>query len=118
MAEGGRLRRRDEFQRVYAHGIKVVGRFLVLFFMRREEPVYRLGITATRRIGNAVTRNRARRRVRELLRRGEATVAGLNGDLVVNVRRGADGVAWAELEEDFTRCVARVRRRLSDSAPS
>ena len=79
----------------------------------------RLGITATRRIGNAVARNRARRRVRELLRRGQETVAGLNGDLVVNVRRGASRVAWAELEEDFTRCVARLRRRLrEDNAPS
>lgn len=107
-----RLRRRAEFQRVYAHGIKVAGRFLVLFFMRGEESVCRLGITATRRIGNAVVRNRARRRIRELVRRDHEAVAGLDGDLVVNVRRGVVEVAWPELEEDFARCVGRVRRRL------
>lgn len=72
----------------------------------------RLGITATRRIGNAVVRNRARRRIRELVRRDRTAVAGLEGDLVVNVRRVVAEIPWPELEEDFTRCVGRVQRRL------
>lgn len=114
VAGGQRLRRRAEFQRVYAHGIKVAGRFLVLFFLRGEESVCRLGITATRRVGKAVVRNRARRRIRELVRRDSGAVASLGGDLVVNVRRGVAGAAWRDLEEDFARCVGRVQRRLWD----
>jgi len=111
VAQAVRLRRRAEFQRVYTDGIKVVGRFVVLFFVRGEESVCRLGVTVTRRIGNAVVRNRARRRIRELVRRDGEAVAGLYGDLVINARRGVNEVAWSELEEDFTRCLGKVRRR-------
>ena len=44
----------------------MVGRYLVVFALPGEGEVCRLGITATRKIGGAVVRNRARRRVREL----------------------------------------------------
>jgi ribonuclease P protein component len=112
VAQAARLRRRAEFQRVYRDGIKVVGRFVVLFFVRGDESLCRLGITVSRRIGKAVVRNRARRRIRELVRRDAEAIGNLCGDLVVNARRGVDQVAWPELEEDFTRCVGRVRRRV------
>lgn len=116
VSAGQRLRRRGEFQRVYAHGIKVTGRLLVLFFAKGEGGVCRLGITVTRRIGNAVVRNRARRRIRELVRGNGVAMVGLEGELVINARRGIAEAAWQELEEEFARCLGRVRRRLSGDA--
>ncbi len=112
MARLGRLRRRVEFQEVYRRGTKVVGRFLVLFVADGRSAESRYGITVTRRVGNAVTRNRARRRVRELVR-------GWNGgdwppfDLVINVRQGCATAEWAELAEDFLACLVRAGRRRS-----
>lgn len=116
MLAGQRLRRRAEFQRVYARGIKVTGRFLVLFFAKGEGGVCRVGITVTRRIGNAVVRNRARRRIRELVRGNGSAMAALEGDLVINARREVAEAAWRELEEEFARCLGRVQRRLSGGA--
>jgi ribonuclease P protein component len=86
----------------------VVGRYLVVFGLTREGEVCRLGITATRKIGGAVVRNRARRRLRELFRAHRQLLAGWGGDLVVNVRQGCAEAAWGELVEDFARCLSKL----------
>lgn len=111
-----RLRKRSEFQKTYAEGVKAAGRFLVVFARPAGESC-RLGITVTRRVGCAVVRNRARRRVRELFRRNPEAVNGVRADLVVNVRRGCAEVSWPELERDYLECVAKVVRRLHRLAP-
>jgi ribonuclease P protein component len=88
----------------------VVGRYLVVFARAGDGEVCRVGITATRKIGGAVVRNRARRRVRELFRANRELLSGWGGDLVVNVRQGCAGAAWGELVEDFARCLTKLRR--------
>ncbi|MCU0291570.1 MAG: ribonuclease P protein component [Thermoanaerobaculaceae bacterium] len=111
-----RLRRRSEFQLVYQQGVRVAGRCLVIFGLCRPGGRCRLGITATRKIGPAVVRNRARRRVRELFRRHEPR-GQWEGDVVVNVRRACAEAPWQELEQDFTQCLAKIVRRATPSAP-
>lgn len=64
-----RVRRRADFTGAYAQGKKVVVRPFVLFARTNETGACRIGITATRKIGNAVVRNRAKRVVREAFRR-------------------------------------------------
>jgi ribonuclease P protein component len=86
----------------------VVGRYLVVFGLAGAGEVCRLGITATRKSGGAVVRNRARRRVRELFHAHRELLAGWGGDLVVNVRQGCAGAAWGELVEDFARCLSKL----------
>ena len=88
----------------------------MLFALGREGGS-RLGITATRRTGGAVVRNRARRRIRELARRHAAEFDALGADIVVNVRRGCAEAPWAELEKDFIECLSRLRRRVAQRAP-
>jgi ribonuclease P protein component len=105
------LRRRGEFQAVYRNGVKVAGRYVVVFALGREDDLCCLGITATRRIGGAVVRNRARRRVRELFRQHGGELAGV--DFVVNVKHGCAYGAWGEVEEDFVRCLSSAGRRIS-----
>jgi ribonuclease P protein component len=103
--------RRAEFQRVYTSGTKVVGRYIVVFTLAGSGGVCRLGITATRKIGGAVVRNRARRRIRELFRAHRELLEGWSGDVVVNVRAGCAGAAWGELAEDLERCLSRLHTR-------
>jgi ribonuclease P protein component len=80
----GRLKRRPEFLRVAGRGRKIAVPGLVLQALRREDTApARLGFTVTKKVGNAVVRNRTRRRLKEaarLLLAGE-TVAGV--DLVL-----------------------------------
>lgn len=79
----------------------------------------RLGITATRKIGSAVVRNRARRRVRALFDHHGVGDEGWQGDIVVNVRLGCAEAPWNELEEDYLRCVRKATsKRQPAGSPS
>ena len=113
-----RLRRRREYKSAYANGVKVVGRYVVLFVWNHGEGRSRYGVTATRRFGGAVQRNRARRRLRELARLHWQQIDRLEADVVVNVRRGCQDVAWPELEADYLKCLKRVASRLPAREPS
>jgi ribonuclease P protein component len=103
-----RIKRRPEFQRIYEQGVKLHGRFMTLFILPNGRQDTRLGIAATRRLGGAVRRNRAKRLVRELFRRNPAP-AGL--DIVVNPRRELLEGQFASLEADYTALLRRGRRR-------
>ena len=67
--ELGRRLRRSDFQRATGVGVKLVSRhFLIFIFDRGDAGPTRLGITVTRKVGNAVRRNRIKRLVREWFR--------------------------------------------------
>lgn len=106
------LKKRREFRRVYEQGQKVRGAHLVVFATKHRGDVSRFGITATRHLGGAVVRNRARRRVRELFRRHREAWGDLRVEAVVNCRAGCAGAPWRELESDFLRCVELLKQRL------
>lgn len=63
-----KLRRRSEFQRVFDGGRRAHGRFLTLIAAPAPSTTTRLGIVASRRLGGAVVRNRAKRLIREVFR--------------------------------------------------
>lgn len=104
-----RLRKRADFQKIYRIGVRVVGRFVVLFAVSGPEAKNRLGITASRKIGPAVTRNRCKRRIRELYRQNRSQLPAGDIDVVVNARRGCAEVPWQEIRRDYARCLARLK---------
>ena len=64
----GRLTRRAEFVRAAKSGRKAARDSLVLQALARDDGQTRLGFTATKKIGNAVARNRSKRRLRAAAR--------------------------------------------------
>ena len=82
-----RIRKRSDYLRVQNRGLTVhSAAFIGIVLDRGADHVSRLGITTTKRVGHAVTRNRIRRLVREALRRGHMTLPS-NADVVVVARR-------------------------------
>ena len=98
------VRRRADFEIIYKEGFKRSGRLMTLFTRAREAGVARLGIAATRKMGSAVERNRAKRLVRELFRHHKPTGAL---DVVVVPRREMLDVPYARLESEFRALLAR-----------
>ena len=104
-----RLRKRADFQKIYRSGVRVVGRYFVVFAVSGPDAKNRLGITASRKIGSAVTRNRCKRRIRELYRQNRHLLPIGDIDVVVNARRGCDEVPWSEISRDYARSLARLK---------
>ena len=103
-----RIRRRPEFNRVYEQGSRASGRYLSILVLRRSGGVSRVGIVATRRLGGATHRNRAKRLIRELFRLNKP-IESL--DLVVMPRPELLSVPFSKLEIDFRAAVAKPRRK-------
>jgi len=105
----GRLKRRAEFRKLAALGRKAPMPGLVLQALPREDAaVARLGFTVTKKIGNAVVRNRTRRRLKEAARLWlrEHPVTGV--DLVLIGREGTRGRDFRKLQDDFRRALERT----------
>jgi ribonuclease P protein component len=102
------IRRRAEFQRAYDAGVRMQGRYMTVIVLPNSLRTGRLGVVATRRLGGAVVRNRAKRLVRELFRRNKAE-DGM--DFVVIPRRELLRADFATLEADYRSLLRRRRRR-------
>jgi len=106
-----RLRRRAEFDRVFAEGVRERARGFLLVVARGAGERSRLGITVGKRYGNAVRRNQIKRRLREAFRRGQQEIPeGL--DLVVLPRPELRDVRFDELSERLLRAARRAASRL------
>jgi ribonuclease P protein component len=107
LGRGRRLTRTVWFDEAYAQGRRQVGRYVVLWTREGTGASLRLGVVASRKVGGAVLRNRAKRRLRELFRLDRHRLSG-KVDVVLVARRGADAVAFAALRDDFRAVAARA----------
>jgi ribonuclease P protein component len=103
---GEHIRRRADFEQAYDTGRRLTGRFMTVFVRPTPGTSARLGIAATRKIGGAVIRNRAKRLVRELFRhhKPDQTL-----DIVVVPRRELLDAPYPSLEREFSALVERAR---------
>lgn len=62
------LKKNKEFQRVYQKGFSYANQMMVLYVLPQTSEQRKVGFAAGKRLGNAVTRNRAKRRLREVYR--------------------------------------------------
>ena len=105
--DASRIRRRPEFQRVYEGGQRLRLRLMTVMALANGRESSRLGIAATRKLGDAVVRNRAKRLVREVFRKADVP-GGL--DIVVIPRRDMLDVEYRTIEAEFRYALRRVRR--------
>lgn len=110
--KGQRLRRPGEFKRVFDRALRVQGRYFTVLMAPSDRRIARLGIVASRKLGDAVRRNRAKRLIREVFRRFDPLPGPGGFDVVVIPRRELFDAAYSSLETDFrgalTRCAARL----------
>jgi ribonuclease P protein component len=106
-----RMRRRGEFTRVFDLSHRTKGRYFTLLMAPNTAGTARLGIVASRKLGDAVRRNRAKRLIREIFRRtGRQSWRGV--DIVVIPRRELFDAAYSSLESDFRGALERGAARL------
>ena len=103
-----RIRRTSEYSRVRAEGKSCPGRLLVLAFIPLPgEPHCRFGCTITRKIGNAVTRNKPRRRLSAIAHSMLEEMSSPH--LVVAIpRHGAPGAEFEALKAEWIRLARKA----------
>ncbi len=109
-----RIRRRQDFERVYATGTRISGRLMTVFVLSNGLTTPRLGVAATRKLGGAVERNRARRLAREVFRRHKYAIGE---DIIILPRREMLDAPFSRLEADYQDILSRPRKRSGPTEP-
>lgn len=126
LSKGDRIRRRADFRVVQSRGERVhAPSFLVMVFARPDAN-RRVGVTVTKKVGPAVTRNRIKRVVREVFRRNKALLPE-GADVVLIAKKNAPGLGYEQVRDELERAGKALRaaearsrarqRRLDDPDP-
>lgn len=96
-----RIRKNEEFSAVFRSGSSAANRQFVVYWKRKPgQPHFRLGVSASKKLGKAVVRNRMRRLVKEIVRLNGSRIAP-ECDLVVIVRKDATQMDYDQLERSL-----------------
>jgi ribonuclease P protein component len=101
------VRRRADFERAYSSGSRIQARYMTVFVVANGGRAARLGVAATRKLGPAIDRNRAKRLTREVFRRHKLD-EGV--DVVVVPRREMLDALFNSLEADYRAALASRHR--------
>lgn len=101
------LKANHEFRRLYQRGTSAVGGGMVVYCRKNKLDHNRLGLTASVKLGSAVVRNRARRRLREVYRlNGDKLRQGY--DIILVARGRTVTMPWRELNDTFLRLCRKL----------
>lgn len=102
-----RLQKRHQFLHARRRGRRAEGRWVVVYAVPNDVGHSRLGVTASRRVGKAVVRNRWKRRLREIFRRNKNRF-GDRFDVVIIVKHGRSMPEFEALRRDVYKAVGRA----------
>ena len=101
------LKQNYEFRRLYQKGASSAGSCMVLYCRKNKLDHNRLGLTASVKLGHAVVRNRARRRLREVYRVNSGALKQ-GYDIILVARGKTVSTGWKELNDTFLRLCRKL----------
>ncbi|MFC6118441.1 ribonuclease P protein component [Macrococcoides bohemicum] len=100
MEKAYRIKKNDDFQKVYKQGKSVANKqFIIYRFNNQENEHFRLGISVSKKIGNAVTRNRIKRAIRESFTRHKQDI--IKDDFIVIARNPSKDMTVEEIHKSL-----------------
>ena len=104
----GRLKKRPEFLYVAGKGNKWVSDSVIVQSIETDNGGVRFGYTATKKIGNAVIRNRAKRRLRAAILEISRSEKLKSADIVLIARDKTKDQPWDKIIKDVRWCLKRL----------
>lgn len=96
-----RIKKRKDFLKVYEDGVRVNSKHFIVILSRNQAGNKRLGITVTKKVGNAVKRNRIKRLLREFFRLNKEALPD-SFDIVIIVKKGVTFLTYNDVYEELT----------------
>ncbi len=105
MKKKHRIKKNDEFQAVFQKGKSNANRQFVVYQLDKEEqPNFRIGLSVSKKIGNAVVRNRIKRMVRQAITELKDEIAS-GKDFVIIARKPCAEMTYEEVKKKLNSCL-------------
>jgi ribonuclease P protein component len=105
-----RVRKKKDFGELYRKGVCIRGNYFNLIYLQNNLSQSRMAAVASRKVGNAVERNRVRRRAKELFRRNKDKLM-FPADLLLIAKKDFLGASWRQAREHYLDALRSIRAR-------
>ena len=95
-----RVKKEKDFNAIFKEGKSFANRKFVIYRLENNEQHFRVGLSVSKKLGNAVMRNRIKRRIRHILIEHKNQLVE-NVDFVVIARKGVEILDYAEMEKNL-----------------
>ena len=95
-----RIRQREDFLFLFKKGKRYKGKNFILIYLSRETDFSRMAVIVSKKIGNAVVRNKIKRRMRALFRTNKERIKG-SFDLIFIVKKEIREANWQTIKKDY-----------------
>ncbi|MGM7703286.1 ribonuclease P protein component [Pseudalkalibacillus sp. Hm43] len=104
-----RIKKNEEFQAVFRNGESFANRQFVVYFLKKpNQDYFRLGLSVSKKIGNAVTRNRVKRYVREAFHQIDEEIRN-SYDYVIIARKPTSNMDFHEVKSSLIHVMKRSK---------
>ncbi|RXX19863.1 ribonuclease P protein component [Streptococcus oralis] len=100
MKKNFRVKREKDFKEIFQYGTSFANRKFVVYQLENQQNHFRVGLSVSKKLGNAVTRNQIKRRIRHILLNVREHLAD-NVDFIVIARKGVESLDYAEMEKNL-----------------
>ena len=100
MKKSFRVKREKDFKAIFKEGTSFANRKFVIYRLENKQKHFRVGLSVSKRLGNAVTRNQIKRRIRHILQNAKGKISE-DVDFVVIARNGVEALGYAEMEKNL-----------------
>jgi ribonuclease P protein component len=110
MNKSQRIKKNKEFQTVFKKGKSFANRQFIVYVLKNDQPHFRVGLSVSKKVGNAVTRNRIKRYIRQTFLELEQDLLP-NADYVIIARQQAATLDFHESKKSLEH-VLKIARAL------
>ncbi|MCC8013554.1 MAG: ribonuclease P protein component [Eubacterium sp.] len=108
------LKKNQQFRYVYGRGRSIANKYLIMYVIKNNSDINRLGISVSKKIGNSVVRSRVTRLIREAYRLSEENIKP-GYDIAVIARAAMKGTTYAETHRSLNHLL-KIHKLLTGEA--
>ena len=99
MKKNFRVKREKDFKEIFQYGTSFANRKFVVYQLENQQNHFRVGLSVSKKLGNAVVRNRIKRKIRHVLMQHQKQL--VQADFVVIARKGVEELDYHQVEQNL-----------------